>query len=690
MLAALRNKRFSLTGTPFVVSTTGDPVYFPLLPAQVRPDALLPLPVWREPRGTFSFDLAGRTYFCVYEHDGPWNWIVGLALPVDRMFHERDGYLWLVSLISGSMLLASLLLSYLFARELVRGIDTALLCVRRVEAGDLNARIALVYGDRDELGALQQGINSMAATLQLRTWEQSETEAALRASHDRFRSLVEATSDLIWEVDPDGTYTYVSPKIRELLGYEPEEVIGRTVFDLLVPLEAEPVRETFRRIVASRQPFEHLENINLHKHGRLVFIETGGVPVFAENGELIGYRGVDRDITERKRAEDELRRLRNMLSNIINSMPSVLISVDRDGRVVQWNREAERMTGVTAVEAQGQLLGEVYPQLLVQMERVRRAVRERDPQRDTKVASLRDGELRYADITVYPLVANGVEGAVIRVDDITERVRIEEMMIQSEKMLSVGGLAAGMAHEINNPLAGILQNAQVLRNRLLGDLPKNRAVAQECGMTLEALAAYAEKRGITSMLEAIIESGRRAARIVDNMLSFSRKSEAKFESHDLAQLLDRTLELAANDYDLKKHYDFRRIEIVREYAPDMPVVRCEASKIQQVLLNLLKNGAQAMVENRVAGVSPRFVLRTLVEGDMARVEIEDNGPGMPESIRKRVFEPFFTTKGVGTGLGLSVSYFIITENHKGTLSVESKPGQGTRFIIRLPIKGPGG
>ena len=146
------------------------------------------------------------------------------------------------------------------------------------------------------------------------------------------------------------------------------------------------------------------------------------------------------------------------------------------------------------------------------------------------------------------------------------------------------------------------------------------------------------------MIDAIVASGHRVADIVDNMLSFARKSDSKVSPHHIEDLLDKTAALAATDYDLKKHYDFKRIEIRKEYAGDLPAVPCEGTKIQQVLLNILRNGAQAMQE---AGTeSPRFVFRTRFEADrnMAVIEIEDNGPGMDEQTRKRIFEPFFTTK----------------------------------------------
>ncbi|MDM8518212.1 ATP-binding protein [Desulfobacterales bacterium HSG16] len=170
------------------------------------------------------------------------------------------------------------------------------------------------------------------------------------------------------------------------------------------------------------------------------------------------------------------------------------------------------------------------------------------------------------------------------------------------------------------------------------------------------------------------------------MLSFSRKSDSRFITHDMAELLEKAIDLAASDYNLKKKYDFRKIEIVREYDPDLPETPCEESKLQQVFFNILKNGAQAMTKNS-ENISPKFILRTCLDRDMARIEIEDNGPGMDKATCKRVFDPFFTTKkvGFGTGLGLSVSYFIITENHGGNLFVSSTQGKGAKFSIILPI-----
>jgi signal transduction histidine kinase len=249
-----------------------------------------------------------------------------------------------------------------------------------------------------------------------------------------------------------------------------------------------------------------------------------------------------------------------------------------------------------------------------------------------------------------------------------------------------------MAHEINNPLASMMQTAHVMGQRLTNiEVPANKIAAQKAGASLEAILKFMEIRGISPMIETIKQSGRRLAIIVDNMLSFARKCEDKTSSYALSELMEKTLELAATDFDLKKRYDFKMIEIRKEYADNLPLVPCEGSQIQQVFFNILQNGAQAMQAGGTE--NPRFIVRSYFEKErnMICMEIEDNGPGMGESTRKRLFEPFFTTKavGVGTGLGLSGAYFIITENHGGEMAVESQPGSGAKFSIRLPLEGGG-
>ncbi|WP_461209205.1 cache domain-containing protein [Desulfocurvus sp. DL9XJH121] len=388
-----------------------------------------------------------------------------------------------------------------------------------------------------------------------------------------------------------------------------------------------------------------------------------------------------REIKERRAAVKGEKLLRGHLQEVIDSMPAMVLGVDRERRITLWNQRAEEMLGQNAGGVLGSPVMDVCPVCATFTDLMDEAIRERRPMTRDRIPGVRDGRTVYHCLEVSPLP--GGNGAVIVISDVTTRVQAEEMMVQSEKMLSVGGLAAGMAHEINNPLGGIIQGAQNLGRRLSADFPANLQDAAEAGFSMESLARYMELRKIPRIIEGIQESGKRAAMIVANMLEFSRVSAASRSSHDVVELLEKALLLAQSDYDLKRSYDFKAITLHREFESGLPPVICSGIEIEQVFLNLFRNAAQAL-----AGVEhPELRLSASREDGWLRVEVEDNGPGMDEETRKRIFEPFFTTKevGQGTGLGLSVSYFIIADKHSGTFAVDSVPGRGARFIIRLPL-----
>lgn len=428
-----------------------------------------------------------------------------------------------------------------------------------------------------------------------------------------------------------------------------------------------------------------LKGITMVNNGNL----EASVPVKMDD-EIGFLTGAFNDmVASVKDTNEKIDTINHYLKNIIDSMPSVVVGVDVSGKVTHWNMAAENKTGKNEEEVMGRYLGSVFPMLEQYMSSMWKAINRREPQKLEKIIQREMNETTISDLLIYPLIADGIEGAVIRIDDITSRVRLEEMMIQTEKMMSVGGLAAGMAHEINNPLSGILLATQNIQRRLSPDIEKNIAIARDAGVDLNKMHAYLKGREIPRMLEDIREMGERASKIVSNMLSFSRRSESRWNVINLAELLEKTVELAASDYDLKKSYDFRHIEIARDFADHMPDVECMAVEIQQVVLNILRNAAQAIHgKSYPKGEHPAITLRLTMEGASARIDIEDNGPGMAEELRRHIFEPFFTTKdtGVGTGLGLSVSYFIITNNHRGTIAVDSEINRGTRFIITIPVK----
>lgn len=298
-----------------------------------------------------------------------------------------------------------------------------------------------------------------------------------------------------------------------------------------------------------------------------------------------------------------------------------------------------------------------------------------------------DKEVREIELSASLTTWHGQPAVLVFLRDVTQQKKTEELLIQSEKMMSVGGLAAGMAHEINNPLAGMIQSAQVVHNRLSRQIPANVKAAQNAGTDLDAVFAYCRDRNILGSLENIMEAGKNAAQIVKNMLSFARKEDVEKKSHDILEIMDRALDLAANDYNAKRNYDFKQIRIQKEYPQEPVMVECEPVRIRQVFLNILKNAAQAMTDNTAMVRPPHIRIRVGANGPNACIDIKDNGPGMTEETRKRCLEPFFTTKpvGRGTGLGLSVSYFIIKDIHQGDMVVESGPDAGTTFSIQLPL-----
>jgi PAS domain S-box-containing protein len=422
---------------------------------------------------------------------------------------------------------------------------------------------------------------------------------------------------------------------------------------------------------------------------------------------------LDERLGQLRRLNAEIVRLQHLLQSTTNSMPSVLIALDVDGRVLLWNPAAEALTGQTATQVQGQPLWQACPELGRYRDLFDQALHERHVVHRHKEQLATESGVIYRDVDVFPLSTDNIEGVVLRIDDVTDRVRIEEIMRQSAKMASVGRLAAGIAHEINNPLSGMMQSAQILQMTFDTQRPRTRELLHACGLDPDGLDRYLEERRTLEYLEGIRSIGARAARIVSDLLSFSRKGAAEPALYDLNALVEKTLDLAATDYDLKRKYDFRDIEIVRELAPDLPKVLCDGSQIQQVVLNLVRNAAQEMVRKKEkmahtpgsGEYRPRLTLRTsLVEnvpdehpghgpedgqpyGQVVWLEIEDNGPGIPEDLQAQLFEPFSTTKeeGEGTGLGLWLCWSIVVEQHKGQIWEE--PGQegGARFVVELPV-----
>ncbi len=398
-------------------------------------------------------------------------------------------------------------------------------------------------------------------------------------------------------------------------------------------------------------------------------------------------RKLELEVQVRGKIEKKLTGFQNYLNSIIDSMPSAMIALDEQLYVTQWNQEAATLSGTRLDEALNQPIFIAFEPMRAFMPQLKQTVEQHSVTKIERVTWIKQDEPRHYALTFYPLTGDAGRGVVIRIDDITQRISLEEMMVQSEKMLSVGGLAAGMAHEINNPLGAILHNVQNIRRRLSPELPRNLEQAQSEGLDLEQVNRYLTAREVPALLDGIQQAGARAAKIVSHMLNFSRLSNRQLAPCDLPALIDQAVEIASNDFDLAIGFDFKGQHIIRQFDPDLGPVPCISNELEQVLLNLLKNAAQAIHQRGNDDEPGRITLRTRLNPPWAEIQVEDNGIGMSESVRKRTFEPFFTTKeiGQGTGLGLSVSYFIITNNHKGQMEVQSSIGLGTCFTLRLPL-----
>lgn len=550
-----------------------------------------------------------------------------------------------------------------------------------------------VYHQGKKIGAF--GITGRVETVRplakiavrmINSWiREREYEAELERSEKNFHLIFEQSPLGIVHYDSKGVITACNDRFVGIIGSSREQLVGLKMLDLP---DHRVVAALKRALEGELSFFEgEYSSVTARKVTpvRLIFS-----PIFAAGEVLEGGIGIIEDVTERMRAEKGLKESEKRFRELAELLPEVIYEVDLTGRITFANERAFVLFGYTRREFES---GLNMFDMIDEKDRQRAAANVRRIFEGEPVG-LKEYRARRKDGTGFPALfhssairqdneVKGLRGFLI---DITEKKRTQELLIQSEKMMSIGGLAAGMAHEINNPLAGIVQNAQVAISRMTRNRPMNEQTAAECGTTLAAIEQYMDKRGVLSQLRHIKSDGLRAAEIVRNMLSFAKKREPVKTPENLSDLVDKTVDLLKNDYSMKKGYDFKEVTVVRTVAPDLKPVSCEKSKIQQVIINILKNSVEAAVGVSRPSRDIVLTIRLSNDGDMVRMEIGDNGPGIDPDTCRHIFEPFFTTRNAdgATGLGLSLSYFIIVDDHGGEMAVESIPGKGTTFIIRLP------
>ncbi len=278
--------------------------------------------------------------------------------------------------------------------------------------------------------------------------DRKKAEKALKQSEERFRNLVETSSDWVWEIDENGVYTYASPKIRDILGYEPQEILGKTPCEFMPPKEQERVAKIFAPFAAAQQPFECLENTNIHKDGHLVVLETSGVPIFDAKGKFCGYRGMDRDITERKQAENVLRETQEQLQAILDNSPAVIYAVDAENRFLLINHQYEKLFHITKAQIVGKSVYDTFPREIADGFAInnKQVLATGIPVKVEEVAPQDDGLHTYLSVKFALKNANGFPYAVCGIStDITDRKRVEDSLVRFRKAIESTCDAIGIA-----------------------------------------------------------------------------------------------------------------------------------------------------------------------------------------------------------------------------------------------------
>jgi two-component system NtrC family sensor kinase len=374
----------------------------------------------------------------------------------------------------------------------------------------------------------------------------------------------------------------------------------------------------------------------------LLITIAGYVAIAIENARL--YQSLEQKAMQ-------IERLKDFSENIVESLKIGVLTTDLDDRIESWNPQLEELLGTTRREALQRKLSETLPSDLVSEIEARAA-----GDHVSGIYRFRlnapGGRHLVVNASVAPLVGkNGVRlGRLILLDDITQRVRLEDQLVQTEKLTSLGLLAAGVAHEVNTPLAVISNYIQMLAKQIPADDPRQKTI------------------------ERIVKQTFRASEIVNNLLNFSRTGAAEFVAVDINSILEETLTLVQHPFKTAQ------VNVLKNYSDGLPSVLGSPTRLQQVFLNLFMNARDAMPGGGMLEV------RTAAQNGSVEIEVTDTGMGIPAEHLHRIFDPFFTTKasGRGTGLGLSVSYGIIKE-HAGKIDVRSTPGKGTSFRLEFPV-----
>jgi two-component system NtrC family sensor kinase len=462
---------------------------------------------------------------------------------------------------------------------------------------------------------------------------------------------------------PDMVVEAVNQAFLERYGFKHGEVVGSPCYKVFYDRHDVCPKERchFHDALAGQR-----NCFNLHQYvnekGDEVFEEIHLVPLNDEDGQAQRIVEIVRDISEAKRLEASLTESNEFLQRLVNSMVGVVVAADMDGKILFANQSAKRVLGYEPAELVGQSLVSLAPR--EDLRNARRLLEKNKGQVQgirTKVFTKDGGEVpvRLNSSYVYrdgePVASVGI------FTDLREKLKMEDHLVQarmqvvhSEKLARLGRMAAGIAHELNNPLTGITVYAELLKDSLPVDHPGQ------------------------GDLNFIIEDAERCRDIVKGLLEYSRQGELRVEEVDLTEVVKEAFNL------IRDNSVFLHVEVVRNYFPEPLMIQCDRKLLRQIFINLLMNAVDAMNGRGILTVTTY-----MDKEDYRCVEVSDTGSGIDKDHMRKVFDPFFTTKevGKGTGLGLSVAFGVATR-HGGEISVKETGPRGTTFLVRLPAQAP--
>lgn len=505
--------------------------------------------------------------------------------------------------------------------------------------------------------------------------ERKHMEGALRHSENRFRQVVENAKEWIWEIDADGQYTYASPIVEKILGYKPEEILGRKHFyDFFHPDDAQELKARGFDILSRNEVFSEFETRNLHKDGKVVWLTRSGVPVFNDNQELIGYRGADVDVTERMRTHEILDRKQKNLEAIFDAAPVGMLLLDENLIVQRANETIRHMSGkdyhdiiahspcaalgctrIKNPNETGDCDECALPTMVQVVLESGKSIRGLEIR---PVVNDNGGTLRpWLLVSVEPLNIDSRKHVVVALDDITDRKHAEEELREAVEMKSQ--FVSTVSHELRTPLTSIRESVIIVLGEVAGRINKDQHHFLDIA-----------KRNID-----------RLSRLIDDILDFQKLNAGKMRLDLQENAIEKTVEDGLNT--MRPYAQKRGIDLSIVYEPNLPTIAFDADRIIQIVTNLISNGIKFTPEGGHVTVS---ILRR--EEHLA-IQVSDTGFGIPKESLPRIFERFYRVPRPGkeikgTGLGLAIVNNIVT-GHGGRIDVESQLHKGTTFTVLLPL-----